>query len=39
MVAPDDPGQPSMDLGLMLRGVEAALEAAAPAAVAAARRP
>jgi len=32
MVAPDDPHQPSMDLGLMLRGVEAALEAAAAAA-------
>jgi pyroglutamyl-peptidase len=27
MVAPGDPGAPSMDLGLMLRGVEAALEA------------
>lgn len=39
MVAPDDSDQPSMDLGLMLRGVEAALEAAATAATAAARRP
>ena len=29
MVAPGNPGEPSMDLGLMLRGVEAALEAAA----------
>jgi pyroglutamyl-peptidase len=28
MASPDDPAQPSMDLGLMLRGIEAALEAA-----------
>lgn len=40
MVADGDPDQPSMDFGLMLRGVEAALEAvAAPAAAAAPCRP